>query len=132
MTDEELIGLAIQARKYSYAPYSHYTVGAALLARSGKVYTGCNVENASYGLAVCAERVALWKAISEGERDFLAIAIVTENGGTPCGACRQVLAEFVHGSFRILVADALGNYFTYSLDQLLPKAFTAANLLDCS
>jgi len=130
MTDEELVKLAAQARGHSYAPYSQYTVGAALLTRSGKVYTGCNVENASYGLTVCAERVAVWKAVSEGERDFLAIAVATENGGPPCGACRQVLAEFVHGTgFRVLVADAQGNYSTYNLDQLLPTAFTAASLL---
>ena len=95
MTDQELISQAAQAREHAYAPYSRYAVGAALLTRSGRVYTGCNVENASYSLTLCAERVALFKAVSEGEREFQAIAIVTSNGGSPCGACRQVLAEFL-------------------------------------
>ena len=94
MTDQELIALATRASARAYAPYSGYAVGAALLGKSGHTYTGCNVENASYSLTICAERAVVFKAVSEGERAFEAIAIVTSNGGTPCGACRQVLAEF--------------------------------------
>jgi len=120
--DKELIALATEARKQAYAPYSHYEVGAALWTASGQVYTGCNVENASYGLTICAERTAAVKAVSSGERDFVAIAVVTADGGTPCGACRQVLAEF-GPHMRVLVADAAGNYKTYRLDELLPDAF---------
>ena len=120
--DKELIALATQARKQAYAPYSHYEVGAALWTASGQVYTGCNVENASYGLTICAERTAAVKAVSSGERDFVAIAVVTADGGTPCGACRQVLAEF-GPHMRVLVADAAGNCKVYRLDELLPDAF---------
>ena len=120
--DKELIALATKARKQAYAPYSHYEVGAALWTASGQVYTGCNVENASYGLTICAERTAAVKAVSGGERDFVAIAVVTADGGTPCGACRQVLAEF-GPHMRVLVADAAGNCKVYRLDELLPDAF---------
>jgi cytidine deaminase len=127
MKDQELVALATQARHNSYAPYSHYTVGAALLTASGKVYTGVNVENASYGLAICAERTAAVKAVSEGERDFVAIAVVTENGGTPCGACRQVLNEF-GPDMRVLIADTDGNYQTHRLSELLPASFGPAQL----
>ena len=122
MEDKELIALATKARKQAYAPYSHYEVGAALWTASGQVYTGCNVENASYGLTICAERTAAVKAVSSGERDFVAIAVVTADGGTPCGSCRQVLAEF-GPHMRVLVADAAGNYKAYRLDELLPDAF---------
>lgn len=122
MEDKQLIALAAEARRNAYAPYSHYTVGAALCTASGRVYTGCNVENASFGLTVCAERTATVKAISEGEREFVAIAVVTENGATPCGACRQVLAEF-GPNMCVLVADAAGNYRTYRLPDLLPAGF---------
>ena len=89
-----LIQMAIESRQRAYAPYSNYRVGAALLTASGRIFTGVNVENAAYPTTICAERVAVFKAVSEGERDFQAIAVVTENGGTPCGSCRQVLAEF--------------------------------------
>jgi cytidine deaminase len=102
-------------------------VGTALLARSGRIYTGCNVENASYGLSICAERVAVFKAVSEGERDFEAIAIVTEKGVTPCGACRQVLMEF-GGNVQVIVADEAGGYRVFSLQELLPQAFTPQHL----
>ena len=127
MKDKELVALATEARQQAYAPYSHYAVGAALLTASGKVYTGCNVENASYGMAICAERTAVVKAVSEGERDFTAIAVVTENGGTPCGACRQVLSEF-GPDMRVLVADASGNYCAYRMTDLLPASFGPAQL----
>lgn len=127
MKDQELIALATQARHKAYAPYSRYTVGAALLTASGKVYTGVNVENASYGLAICAERTAAVKAVSDGERDFVAIAVVTENGGTPCGACRQVLNEFAP-DMRVLIADTDGNYQAHRLSELLPASFGPAQL----
>ena len=127
MEDCELIALAAQARTSAYTPYSSYPVGAALLAASGEVYTGCNVENASYGLTICAERTAVVKAVCAGERDFEAIAVVTENGGSPCGACRQVLSEFA-GNMRVLVADAAGNCRTWSLSELLPDQFRPADL----
>src|SRR4051794_33319409 len=91
-----LLRRALQVRERAYAPYSGYQVGAAIMSATGKIYTGCNVENASYGLTVCAERNAIFKAISEGEREFVAIAVVTANGGSPCGACRQVIFEFMH------------------------------------
>lgn len=127
MKDQELIALATQARHKAYAPYSRYTVGAALLTASDKVYTGVNVENASYGLAICAERTAAVKAVSDGERDFVAIAVVTENGGTPCGACRQVLNEFAP-DMRVLIADTDGNYQAHRLSELLPASFGPAQL----
>jgi len=120
--DKELIAMAAQARKAAYAPYSHYLVGAALLTASGKVFGGCNVENVAYGMAICAERTAAVKAVSEGEREFVAIAVVTVDGGTPCGACRQVLAEF-GPRMKVLVADADGHYKTYHLNELLLDAF---------
>ena len=129
MTDQELLALAAQARQRAYAPYSHYAVGAALLAASGRAYTGCNVENAVYSLTLCAERVALFKAVSEGEHRFVAIAVVTANGGTPCGSCRQVLAEF-GPDMRVLVADAAGICQTWSLAALLPGHFGPAYLLE--
>jgi cytidine deaminase len=127
MKDQDLIALAAEARRKAYAPYSHYTVGAALLTASGKVYTGANVENASYGLAICAERTAAVKAVSDGEREFLAIAVATENGGTPCGACRQVLNEF-GPDMRVLIADAAGKCQVYRLPELLPASFGPAQL----
>ncbi len=127
MEDSQLIALAAEARLKAYAPYSGYPVGAALLTVSGRVYIGCNVENASYGLTICAERTALAKAVSDGEREFEAIAVVTENGGSPCGACRQVLAEF-SPQMRVLVADAAGNYRPFALAELLPAYFGPSQL----
>ena len=118
MTPEELIDLAKQARKQAYVPYSHYKVGAALLGKSGKVYTGCNVENASYGHTVCAERTAVLKAVSEGEREFEAVAVVTKNGGSPCGACRQVLSEFAPALI-VYIADKNGEYRTTTLKKVV-------------
>ncbi|MBC7226690.1 MAG: cytidine deaminase [Thermoflexales bacterium] len=122
-----LLDQAHQARERAYAPYSHYKVGAALLGRSGRIYTGCNVENAVYPLSTCAERTAVVKAVSEGEREFVAIAVVTENGGTPCGACRQTLREFAE-DLVILIGDATGHYRQTTLRQLLPESFSAADL----
>ncbi|MBM4466202.1 MAG: cytidine deaminase [Chloroflexi bacterium] len=127
MDYENLIAKAMEARKKAYAPYSHFAVGAALLARSGRIYTGCNVENASYGLSVCAERVAVFKAVSEGERNFEAMAVVTENGVTPCGACRQVLMEF-GDDIQVIVADEADVYRVFTLRELLPEAFTPEHL----
>ena len=127
LEDRELVALAAEARSNAHAPYSHYKAGAALLTSSGMVYTGCNVENAAYGLTICAEQVAVVKAVSDGESDFVAVAVVTENGGTPCGACRQVLNEF-GPDMRILVADASGEYRVYGLRDLLPDSFGPSQL----
>ncbi len=129
MNPTELISIARQARRRAYAPYSHYKVGAALLGKSGTVYTGCNVENASYGHTVCAERTAVLKAVSEGETEFEAVAVVTKNGGSPCGACRQVLSEF-SPELIIYIADKNGEYRTTTLKELLPDSFTSAHLGD--
>jgi len=130
MTDQELIALAKQAREQAYARYSSFPVGAALLAHSGRVFTGCNVENASYPLTTCAERTAVTKAVSEGEREFEAIAVVTATGATPCGACRQILREFSgrDGKLRVIVADLDGNSHTYTIEELLPHGFTPDQL----
>ena len=129
-TDAELVAHARQARDRAYAPYSNFPVGAALLGRSGRVYTGCNVENAAYPLATCAERTVVTKAVSEGERAFEAIAVVTATGAVPCGACRQILREFAgpEGDLRVIVADTAGNACTYTIAELLPEAFTPDQL----
>jgi cytidine deaminase len=127
MDDRQLVALAQGARKAAYAPYSHYSVGAALLTQSGQVFTGCNVENAVYPLCLCAERTAVVKAVSEGQREFSAIAIATRNGGAPCGACRQVLREFAP-HLRILLADDAGHVRLFTLDQLLPESFGPESL----
>jgi cytidine deaminase len=124
----ELVARASEARQNAYAPYSNYRVGAALLAESGEVYTGVNVENAVYPTGTCAERTAIFKAVSEGERTFTAIAVVTENGGTPCGSCRQMLAEFGLDTL-VLIADAGGRVVSETnVRALLPQAFGAADL----
>ena len=131
LTDEmrdTLIQVAREARKWAYAPYSHYPVGAALLTASGRVYDGVNIENAAYPTTICAERVAVFKAVSEGERLFTAIAVVTSNGGSPCGSCRQVLAEFGLDT-RVLIADEQGRLLSESsVAELLPAAFTPSDL----
>lgn len=126
---QELIDLALQARKQAYAPYSHYQVGAALLGKSGKVYSGCNVENASYGATICAERTAVVKAISEGEREFIAIAIVTDGikPGAPCGICRQFLSEFGL-ELQIILANLSGVVIQGKLSEYLPAAFNQIDL----
>lgn len=129
---ERLVQEALAARERAYAPYSRYRVGAALLTRSGRIFTGCNVENAVYPLCTCAERVAIVKAVSEGETDFVALAVATANGASPCGACRQTLREFVplgeEGHMVILIADASGAYRETTLADLLPEGFSAADL----
>lgn len=120
----KLIATAKAAQRRAHAPYSKFKVGAALLTKSGQIYTGCNVENASYGLTICAERVAITKAVSEGHRQFQAIAVVCPSAKpTPCGACRQVLAEF--GDLEVICADSrnLKRVQTYRLAELLPQAF---------
>lgn len=128
LTLEKLIKNAKKIRKLAYAPYSHYSVGAALLGKSGKIYTGVNVENAAYPTSICAERTAVFKAVSEGERKFKAIAIVTENGGSPCGSCRQVLAEFGLDLI-VILADQEGKVKSETiLKELLPGAFTPTDL----
>ena len=127
MEDRELVQLAQAARENAYAPYSHYDVGAALLTASGQVFTGCNVENAVYPMTLCAERTAMVKAVSEGQREFVAIAIATRNGGSPCGACRQVMREFAP-HLRILLADDAGHVRQFTLDQLLPDSFGPESL----
>lgn len=127
MNDEQLIEKATEAQAKAYAPYSRYRVGAALLTRSGRLYTGSNIENASYGLSICAERVAAFKAVADGEREFEAIAVVTENGVTPCGACRQVLSEF-GPDMKVLVSDSQGHRREYVLSDLIPDAFAPTDL----
>jgi cytidine deaminase len=124
----ELVQRAIEARKMAYAKYSNYQVGAALLTKSGKVYTGANVENAAYPLSLCAERVAIFKAVTDGEREFVALAVATSNGGTPCGSCRQVMAEFGLDML-VLIADTEGKLKQeVSVSDLLPGAFGPKDL----
>jgi len=122
MQPEELVARAALAQAYAHAPYSNYPVGAALLARSGRVFLGANVENASYSLTMCAERVAVFKAVSEGETEFEGLAVVTSNGGSPCGACRQVLREFAP-HLPVYISDGDGNYRQTSIGELLPDSF---------
>jgi cytidine deaminase len=126
---QKLIQAAQEARQWAYAPYSHYAVGAALLTASGRVYDGVNVENAAYPTGTCAERVAVFKAVSEGEREFEAIAVVTANGGSPCGACRQVLAEFGLQTI-VLLANTDGELIAeMTVADLLPGAFRPQDLI---
>ncbi|MEW6447721.1 MAG: cytidine deaminase [Bacillota bacterium] len=124
MSYEDLVGRALAAKEKAYAPYSGIRVGAAVKTGDGAIFTGANVENASYGLTICAERVAVAKAVTEGYRDIVAVAIVWEGEGfcTPCGACRQVLHEFGPG-MRVIMTDAQGNYREEVLAALLPHAF---------
>lgn len=131
LTDEErklLIDTANEIRQWAYAPYSGYPVGAALLAASGRMYTGVNIENAAYPSSVCAERVAVFKAVTEGEHQFTAIAVVTRNGGSPCGTCRQVLAEFGLDTV-VIIADQTGKVIQETtVAGLLPGSFGPQNL----
>ncbi len=133
MTDKELMEIAVKAREMSYSPYSNFRVGAALLGLSGKVYTGCNVENAGYTPTNCAERTALFKAISEGEREFTAIAIVGGLGDTlndfcaPCGVCRQALSEFCDNSFRFILGNPK-EIKVVTMGEILPYSFGKGDL----
>jgi cytidine deaminase len=132
MTKEEkqaLIDLANEARRRAYVPYSHYPVGAALRTKSGRLYTGVNVENAAYPQTMCAERVAIFKAVSEGESEFEVIAVVTNNGGSPCGGCRQVMAEFGLDTI-VLMANGEGKLVKeMTVNELLPEAFIPKHLV---
>ena len=133
---QELIDTALSMRKMSYTPYSHFNVGAALLGADGKIYTGCNIENASYTPTNCAERTAFFKAVSEGIKDFKAIAIAggPENAKEldycpPCGVCRQVMSEFCKDDFKIILVKSSTEYREYTLTDLVPERFTPDNLL---
>jgi cytidine deaminase len=132
MTKEEkqsLIDLANEARRRAYVPYSKYPVGAALRTKSGRLYTGVNVENAAYPQTMCAERVAIFKAVSEGDTEFEVIAVVTNNGGSPCGGCRQVMAEFGLDTL-VLLANGEGKLVKETtVNELLPEAFTPKHLV---
>lgn len=123
-----LVQLANEIRRNAYVPYSNYPVGAALLAKSGRMFTGVNVENAAYPSTMCAERIAIFKAVSEGEREFQAIAVVTPSGGSPCGGCRQVMAEFGLDTI-VLIGDEQGRLLQRTtVRDLLPDAFTPGHL----
>ena len=125
---QSLIDLANTARQCAYAPYSNYPVGAALRTKTGRIFTGVNVENAAYPQTMCAERVAVFKAVSEGEKEFEVISVVTDNGGSPCGGCRQVLAEFGLDTI-VLMADRNGKLIKETtVRELLPEAFTPEHL----
>lgn len=124
----QLLERAVAARQWAYAPYSHYEVGAALLAESGKIYDGVNVESAAYPTSICAERAAIFNAVTAGERDFKALAVVTKNAGAPCGACRQVMAEFSLDML-VLIGDVEGRLVQEAtVRDLLPGAFTPQDL----
>ena len=135
INEKYLIEQAIEARSFAYTPYSHFQVGAALLTKQGKVYKGCNIENAAYTPSNCAERTAIFKAVSEGEREFAAIAIVGSMEGEsntlptgPCGVCRQVMAEFCSLDMPVIIAKSPADYITMTLGELLPLSFSPANL----
>ncbi|MBQ8740419.1 MAG: cytidine deaminase [Clostridia bacterium] len=136
MNNKELVKAAFDAMQKAYAPYSSYKVGAALLGKSGKVYSGCNVENAAYGPTNCAERTAFFKAVSEGEREFSKIAVVGGKDGVvtdmfmPCGVCRQVMAEFCDSDFEIIVARSEDDFTVFPLSELLPFGFSKNNITD--
>jgi cytidine deaminase len=129
LTDEQLIEAARQAREKAYVPYSHFPVGAALITEDGHLYTGCNIENASFGLTNCAERTAIFKAVSEGHGKVAAIAVIADTDGpvSPCGACRQVMSEFGPGA-RVILANLRGESLVTTVRELLPGAFTPADL----
>lgn len=130
INETELIEKAFSMLKFSYAPYSHFTVGAALLCKNGKIFGGCNIENAAYGPSNCAERTAVFKAVSEGEKDFEAICIVGGHEGIvkdfcpPCGVCRQVMREFCSPDFKIILAKSADEFKIYTLAELLPESFS--------
>lgn len=136
MTELELCKAAVNALEKSYSPYSNYCVGAALLCKNGRVFTGCNIENSAYSPTVCAERTAFFKAISEGEREFAKIAIAAKKADenslddtvSPCGVCRQVMAEFCNGDFEIIIAKNNSEYSKFTLSELLPCSFGIDNI----
>ncbi len=132
MTPKALIQEALQAREYAYAPYSGFKVGAALLTAAGLVYTGCNIENASYSATICAERTAMFKAVSAGEHRFAAMAVVADTEGpvSPCGVCRQVIAEFFPPDLPVYLANVQGDQGSTTIGELLPGAFTKADLAE--
>jgi cytidine deaminase len=123
VADEELVRIAALARQRAHAPYSKYKVGAAIRSKRGKVTAGANVENASYGLAMCAERTAIFGALNAGDREFEALAIVTDDSPLPCGACLQVLAEFCGADLRVVLASAAGSREVTTLGELFPRPF---------
>jgi cytidine deaminase len=127
-TWQDLVKAAIEARDYAYAPYSNYKVGAALLTAGGTIYRGCNVENAAYTPTTCAERTAIFKAVSEGDMEYTAIAVVTADGGPPCGVCLQVMREFAP-HLTVVISNLKGEYQVFKLDELLPQSFGPENLL---
>jgi cytidine deaminase len=127
LTPQELVQAALDARRQAYAPYSQYAVGAAVLCADGAVIHGCNVENASYGATICAERVALTAAVAQGKRGYIALAVATQNGGSPCGVCRQVMAE-LGPQMAVYITDAAGHFRTTSVAALLPDWFTGEKL----
>lgn len=135
LTDKELAILAIESMNKAYAPYSDFKVGAALLCKNGRVFTGCNIENASFTPTVCAERTAVFKAVSEGEREFLKLAVVGGKGGKtgkiaqPCGVCRQVLREFCSDDFEIIFVKDENTLEKHTLSEILPFSFRPENLL---
>ncbi len=130
MDYQELIQKAIAVKENAYVPYSHFRVGAALLTKSGKVFTGCNVENASYSPTICAESTAIVKAVSEGEREFAAIAVVsdTDDYTSPCGVCRQRIFEF-GSEIEVIMANKNGDYKVYKISELLPEGFNKDSLM---
>lgn len=136
MNNKQLVTAAFAAMQNAYAPYSSYKVGAALLSKSGRLYTGCNVENAAYGPTNCAERTAFFKAVSEGEHEFVKIAVVGGKDGNvtdlfmPCGVCRQVMAEFCDGDFEIIVARSEDDFTSFTLSTILPYGFSKKNICD--
>ncbi len=129
---EKLVMLAVQARKSAYVPYSKFHVGAALVADNGKIYTGCNVENASYGAAICAERTAVVKAISDGAKKILAFAVSSDSNRPtmPCGICLQVISEFSAPETPLYLSNQSGSFETYRFDELLPNAFKQSDMED--
>jgi len=135
MNIEKLVECALEARKNAYAPYSGYTVGAAVLAEDGKIYCGCNIENASYPAGICAERTAIFKAVSEGNKKITALALSASRAGeepfnypSPCGICRQVMIEFADGDMPILLVKSKDDYKRYTLSELLPLGFTSKDM----
>lgn len=130
MNTKQLIELANDARKYAYVPYSNFAVGAALLTKSGNVYQGCNIENAAYSMCNCAERTAFFKAISEGETEFTTLVVTadTDRPCSPCGACRQVMAEFCSKDMKVILTNTKGDIFETTVEELLPGSFQAEDM----